>query len=78
MLYEVITYQGNHPVQLRDAVFYPPVGIEKVIEMGASSLLGQLHIVTIAPLNATNRTRGIAAHLKDRQVTGRRNRNNFV
>jgi len=56
-------YQGNHPVQLRDAVFYPPVGIEKVIEMGASSLLGQLHIVTLAPLNATNRT------LKEKIIT---------
>ena len=31
------------------------LGIEKVIELGASSLLGKLHIVTLSPPNATNR-----------------------
>jgi len=56
-------YQGDHPVQLSDAVFYPPVGIEKVIELGASSLLGRLHIVTLSPQNAANRT------LKEKIIT---------
>ena len=35
-------YQGIHPIKLSDAIFYPPIGIEKVIELGASSLLGKL------------------------------------
>jgi len=48
-------YQGSNPIQLSDAVFYPPIGIEKVIELGASSLLGKLHIVTLSPQNAANR-----------------------
>jgi len=56
-------YQGSHPIQLSDAVFYPPIGIEKVIELGASSLLGRLHIVTLSPQNATNRT------LKEKIIT---------
>jgi NRPS condensation-like uncharacterized protein len=56
-------YQGNHPIRLSDAVFYPPIGIEKVIELGASSLLGRLHIVTLSPQNATNRT------LKEKIIT---------
>jgi hypothetical protein len=34
---------------------FPPIGIEKVIELGASSLLGKLHIVTSSPQNAANR-----------------------
>jgi len=49
-------YQGDHPIQLSDVVFYPPIGIEKVIELGASSLLGRLHIVTLSPPNAANIT----------------------
>ena len=48
-------YKGIYPIELSDAVFYPPIGIETVIEMGASSLLGKLHIVTLSPQNATNR-----------------------
>jgi len=48
-------YQGTHPVKLVDAVFYPPIGVEKVIELGASSLLGRLHLVTVSPQNASNR-----------------------
>ena len=48
-------YPGTHPVQLIDAVFYPPIGVEKVIELGASSLLGRLHLVTVSPQNAANR-----------------------
>jgi hypothetical protein len=48
-------YKGKNPVKLRDAVFYPPIGSEKVIELGASSLLGKLHIVTLSPQNAANR-----------------------
>ena len=49
-------YQGSNSIQLNDAVFYPPIGVEKVIELGASSLLGRLHIVTLSPSNAANRT----------------------
>jgi len=48
-------YQGAHPIQLSDAIFYPPIGIEKVVELGASSLLGKLHLVTLSPQNAANR-----------------------
>lgn len=48
-------YEGENPLKLRDAVFYPPIGIEKVIELGAGSLLGKLHIVTLSPQNAMNR-----------------------
>jgi len=48
-------YQGDFPLQLVDAVFYPPIGVEKVIELGASSLLGRLHLVTVSPHNAANR-----------------------
>ena len=48
-------YQGIHPIKLSDAIFYPPIGIEKVIELGASSLLGKLHLVTLSPQNAANR-----------------------
>jgi hypothetical protein len=48
-------YTGIHPVKLNDAIFYPPIGIEKVLEFGASSLLGKLHIVTLSPQNAANR-----------------------
>jgi NRPS condensation-like uncharacterized protein len=48
-------YQGAFPLRLDDAVFYPPIGVEKVIEMGASSLLGRLHLVTVSPQNAANR-----------------------
>ncbi|MFW9881240.1 MAG: condensation domain-containing protein [Candidatus Thorarchaeota archaeon] len=48
-------YEGQNPVKLKDAIFYPPIGIEKVIELGASSLLGKLHIVTLSPQNAANR-----------------------
>ena len=48
-------YQGVHPIKLSDAIFYPPIGIEKVIELGASSLLGKLHLVTLSPQNAANR-----------------------
>jgi hypothetical protein len=39
-------YEGGNPVKLKDAILFPPIGIEKVIELGASSLLGKLHIVT--------------------------------
>ena len=48
-------YKGENPIKLNDAIFYPPIGIEKVIELGASSLLGKLHIVTLSPQNAANR-----------------------
>ncbi len=48
-------YEGKNPIKLSDAIFYPPVGSEKVIELGASSLLGKLHIVTLSPQHATNR-----------------------
>ena len=48
-------YQGPNPIRLSDAVFYPPIGVEKVIELGASSLLGKLHIVTVSPQHAANR-----------------------
>ena len=48
-------YKGMNPIKLSDAIFYPPIGIEKVIELGASSLLGKLHIVTLSPPNAANR-----------------------
>jgi NRPS condensation-like uncharacterized protein len=56
-------YQGDHPIQLSDVVLYPPIGIEKVVELGASSLVGRLHIVTLSPQNATNRT------LKEKIIT---------
>ena len=48
-------YEGKNPIELSDAIFYPPIGAEKVIELGASSLLGKLHIVTLSPPNAANR-----------------------
>ena len=48
-------YKGMNPIKLSDAIFYPPIGSEKVIELGASSLLGKLHIVTLSPQNAANR-----------------------
>lgn len=48
-------YKGKNPIKLNDAIFYPPIGIDKVIELGASSLLGKLHIVTQSPQNAANR-----------------------
>ncbi|MFC2069163.1 hypothetical protein ACFLTP_09205 [Chloroflexota bacterium] len=48
-------YIGVNTIKLSDAIFYPPVGSEKVIELGASSLLGKLHIVTLSPQNAANR-----------------------
>ena len=48
-------YKGMNPIKLSDAIFYPPIGSEKVIELGASSLLGKLHIVTLSPPNAANR-----------------------
>ncbi len=48
-------YEGTNPIKLSDAIFYPPIGIEKVIELGASSLLGKLHIVTLSPQNAANK-----------------------
>ncbi len=48
-------YKGMNPIKLSDAIFYPPLGAEKVIELGASSLLGRLHIVTLSPQNAANR-----------------------
>jgi len=50
-----IEYEGKNPIKLSDAIFYPPIGSENVIELGASSLLGKLHIVTQSPQNATNR-----------------------
>jgi NRPS condensation-like uncharacterized protein len=50
-----VEYEGQNPVKLKDAILYPPIGIEKVIELGASSLLGKLHIVTLSPKNAANR-----------------------
>ena len=50
-----VEYEGKNPIKLNDAIFYPPIGIEKVIELGASSLLGKLHIVTLSPQNAANR-----------------------
>jgi NRPS condensation-like uncharacterized protein len=48
-------YEGQNPIKLKDAILYPPIGSEKVIELGASSLLGKLHIVTLSPQNAVNR-----------------------
>ena len=48
-------YKGKNPIKLSDATFYPPIGAEKIIELGASSLLGKLHIVTQSPQHATNR-----------------------
>jgi hypothetical protein len=48
-------YKGMNPIKLSDAIFYPPIGSEKVVELGASSLLGKLHIVTLSPQNAANR-----------------------
>jgi hypothetical protein len=48
-------YKGVNPIKLSDAIFYPPIGSEKVIELGASSLLGKLHIVTLSPKNAANK-----------------------
>ncbi|MHA1467988.1 MAG: hypothetical protein ACTSP6_07920 [Promethearchaeota archaeon] len=50
-----VEYEGKNPIKLSDAIFYPPIGIESVIELGASSLLGKLHIVTLSPKNAANR-----------------------
>ncbi len=47
-------YKGMNPIKLSDAIFYPPIGSEKVIELGASSLLGKLHLVTLSPQNAAN------------------------
>ncbi|MFX0044042.1 MAG: hypothetical protein ACFE8L_14100 [Candidatus Hodarchaeota archaeon] len=55
-------YKGKNPLILSDAVFYPPIGMEKIIELGASSLLGKLHIVSQSPHNATNR------ELKDKVI----------
>ena len=49
------SFFGKNPIKLSDAIFYPPIGIEKVIELGASSLLGKLHIVTLSPQYAANR-----------------------
>jgi hypothetical protein len=48
-------YVGQNPIKLKDAILYPPIGSEKVIELGASSLLGKLHIVTLSPQNAANK-----------------------
>ena len=48
-------YEGKNPIKLSDAILYPPIGSEKVIELGAVSLLGKLHIVTLSTQNATNR-----------------------
>jgi hypothetical protein len=48
-------YEGVNPIKLSDAIFYPPIGGEKVIELGAASLLGKLHIVTLSPPHAANR-----------------------
>ncbi len=48
-------YKSKNPINLTDAIFYPPIGIETVIELGVSSLLGKLHIVTLSPQNAANR-----------------------
>jgi NRPS condensation-like uncharacterized protein len=48
-------YQGENAIKLTDAVFYPPIGSEKIFEHGAASLLGKLHIVTLSPQNAANR-----------------------
>ena len=48
-------YIGMNTIKLSDAIFYPPIGSEKVIELGASSLLGKLHIVTLSPQNAANK-----------------------
>jgi NRPS condensation-like uncharacterized protein len=48
-------YEGENPIKLADATFYPPVSGEKVIELGASSLVGKLHIVTQSPQNAANK-----------------------
>jgi hypothetical protein len=48
-------YIGVNTIKLSDAIFYPPIGSEKVIELGASSLLGKLHIVTQSPQLAANR-----------------------
>ena len=50
-----VEYEGKNPIKLSDAIFYPPIGSETVIELGASSLLGKLHIVTLSPKNAANR-----------------------
>jgi NRPS condensation-like uncharacterized protein len=48
-------YDGENPIKLKDAVFYPPIGSEKVFELGAASLLGKLHIVTLSTQNAANK-----------------------
>ena len=51
----IIWFFSWNPIKLKDAVFYPPVGSEKMIELGASSLSGKLHIVTLSPPDAANR-----------------------
>ena len=48
-------YEGKNPIKLSGAIYYPPIGIEKIIELGASSLLGKLHIVSQSPQHAVNR-----------------------
>lgn len=48
-------YDGEYPIKLKDAVFYPPVGGDQIIELGAASLVGKLHIVSLATQNAANK-----------------------
>jgi NRPS condensation-like uncharacterized protein len=61
-------YEGENPIKLIDATFYPPIGLEKVIELGASSLLGKLHIVTQSPQHAANRKLKEAVILKIMEI----------
>lgn len=47
-------YSGDNPLNLKDAIFYPPVGIENVIELGASTLSGKLHVVSVSKHGSDN------------------------
>jgi hypothetical protein len=47
-------YNGSNTLELIDAIFFPPVGLEKVIEVGAASLCGKLHLVSLSPHHAEN------------------------
>jgi hypothetical protein len=47
-------YNGSNTLELIDAIFFPPVGLEQVIEVGAASLCGKLHLVSLSPHQAKN------------------------
>ncbi|UYP45475.1 hypothetical protein NEF87_001760 [Candidatus Lokiarchaeum ossiferum] len=49
-----LDYLGQTPIKLQDAIFFPPIGVDSVIEIGASSLAGKLHLVTQSKQDAQN------------------------